>query len=65
MEEHGLKGAEKLPLGFTFSFPCAQDQLDVGRLIHWSKGFNASGVVGQDVVKLLKEACDRRGVSVI
>lgn len=61
MEENGLKGAQKLPLGFTFSFPCAQDRLDEGRLIHWTKGFNASGVVGQDVVKLLKEACERRG----
>uniref|UniRef100_A0A183V6K0 Phosphotransferase n=1 Tax=Toxocara canis TaxID=6265 RepID=A0A183V6K0_TOXCA len=61
MEENGLKGAEKLPLGFTFSFPCDQQRLDVGRLIHWSKGFSASGVPGQDVVKLLREACDRRG----
>ncbi|VDK19036.1 unnamed protein product [Anisakis simplex] len=63
MEENGLKGAEKLPLGFTFSFPVNQEGLDVGKLIHWSKGFNATGVQGQDVVKLLKEACARRGVS--
>ncbi|VDM46907.1 unnamed protein product [Toxocara canis] len=60
MEENGLKGARKLPLGFTFSFACAQEGLAVARLINWSKGFSASGVVGQDIVQLLREACERR-----
>uniref|UniRef100_A0A915BVI4 Phosphotransferase n=2 Tax=Parascaris univalens TaxID=6257 RepID=A0A915BVI4_PARUN len=60
MDENGLKGTQKLPLGFTFSFPCAQEGLAVARLINWSKGFSASGVVGQDIVELLREACDRR-----
>lgn len=32
-------------------------------LIHWTKGFNCSGVEGKDVVQLLKEAIHRRGVS--
>lgn len=32
-------------------------------LIRWTKGFNCSGVEGEDVVKLLKEAIHRRGVS--
>lgn len=31
-------------------------------LIRWTKGFKCSGVEGEDVVKLLKEAIDRRGV---
>lgn len=62
MEENGLKGTQKLPLGFTFSFPCAQEGLAVARLINWSKGFSASGVVGRDIVELLREACDRRHV---
>nr|XP_008172494.2 hexokinase-3 [Chrysemys picta bellii] len=49
-----------LPLGFTFSFPCQQTSLDQGVLLSWTKGFSASGCVGQDVVKLLREALKRR-----
>jgi len=52
---------ESLPLGFTFSFPCQQEGLTVGRLVKWTKGFKCSGVEGEDVVQLLKEAIDRRG----
>nr|CAB3253285.1 hexokinase-2-like [Phallusia mammillata] len=52
---------QKLPVGFTFSFPCKQEGLDHGTLITWTKGFTASGVVGQDIVKMLREAIDRRG----
>lgn len=77
----------KLPVGFTFSFPCKQEGLDhvnipnqldnnlpntftlyvcdlQGTLITWTKGFTASGVVGQDIVKMLREAIERRGVSI-
>ncbi|XP_029303983.1 hexokinase-2-like isoform X2 [Cottoperca gobio] len=57
-----LKG-QTLPLGFTFSFPCEQKEIDKSILIRWTKGFNCSGVVGKDVVLLLKEAINRRGVS--
>ena len=62
MHEHDLIG-QKLPLGFTFSFPCKQEGLAVGRLITWTKGFTCEGVQGEDVVKLLHEAIDRRDVS--
>ncbi|KAL3125666.1 hypothetical protein niasHT_002266 [Heterodera trifolii] len=61
MEEHKLTGRPKLPLGFTFSFPCEQHGLTSARLTNWTKGFKASGVVGEDVVQLLLEACQRRG----
>ncbi|KAI6199294.1 hypothetical protein M3Y96_00611700 [Aphelenchoides besseyi] len=61
MEDHQLKGATRLPLGFTFSFPCKQEGLTQARLLNWTKGFNASGVVGKDVVTMLREACKRRG----
>merc|ERR1719210_2809943 len=50
-----------LPLGFTFSFPCQQEGLAVGRLTNWTKGFKCEGVEGRDVVHLLREALDRRG----
>lgn len=60
MEEHDLKNNEKLPLGFTFSFPCRQEGLTRAKLISWTKGFSASGVEDRDVVTLLREACQRR-----
>lgn len=56
--------AERLPLGFTFSFPLQQLGLTKGLLVKWTKGFNCSDVVGKDVVQLLKDAIARRGVSV-
>uniref|UniRef100_A0A8C8A403 hexokinase n=1 Tax=Otus sunia TaxID=257818 RepID=A0A8C8A403_9STRI len=49
-----------LPLGFTFSFPCQQLGLDKAVLLSWTKGFSASGCVGQDVVHLLREAARRK-----
>ncbi|NXK63094.1 HXK3 protein, partial [Sylvietta virens] len=51
---------DKLPLGFTFSFPCQQVGLDKALLLTWTKGFSASGCVGQDVVQLLREAARRK-----
>ncbi|XP_071615005.1 hexokinase-3 isoform X1 [Heliangelus exortis] len=52
--------AQVLPLGFTFSFPCQQLGLDKAVLLNWTKGFNASGCVGEDVVRLLREAAQRK-----
>jgi hexokinase len=53
---------EILPLGFTFSFPLTQQGLTKGLLVRWTKGFNCSGVVDEDVVGLLEEAIARRNV---
>ncbi|NXI39610.1 HXK2 protein, partial [Galbula dea] len=49
-----------LPLGFTFSFPCQQLGLDKAVLLTWTKGFSASGCVGEDVVQLLRAAAQRK-----
>ena len=65
IKEHNVDSAEELPLGFTFSFPCRQIGLTKGLLESWTKGFKCSGVVGEDVVKMLKEALTRRGVSTL
>ncbi|NWZ72822.1 HXK3 protein, partial [Acrocephalus arundinaceus] len=54
------KPEERLPLGFVFPFTCQQTQLDKAELLSWSKGFNCSGVVGEDVVKLLQTAINRQ-----
>ncbi|XP_011170061.1 hexokinase type 2 isoform X2 [Solenopsis invicta] len=51
---------EVLPLGFTFSFPLTQFGLTEGHLVRWTKGFDCSGVIGQDVVALLEDAISRR-----
>jgi hexokinase len=56
-------GNERLPLGFTFSFPLIQKGLTKGILQQWTKGFDCSGCVGEDVVRLLKDALARRNVS--
>ena len=50
-----------LPLGFTFSFPCAQEGLAKAKLVKWTKGFSCSDVEGHDVVQKLQEAIQRRG----
>uniref|UniRef100_A0A4W6FY07 Hexokinase-3 n=1 Tax=Lates calcarifer TaxID=8187 RepID=A0A4W6FY07_LATCA len=55
----GMKNA-RLPLGFTFSFPCRQTSLDAGILVTWTKGFKATDCEGEDVVGLLREAIKRR-----
>lgn len=54
---------ETLHLGFTFSFPVEQTALGAGRLITWTKGFSASGAVGEDVVQLLQESLERKKVA--
>ncbi|XP_032088042.1 hexokinase-1-like [Thamnophis elegans] len=60
MEKQEIKD-KKLPVGFTFSFPCRQTKLDEGVLITWTKRFKASGVEGADVVNLLNKAIKKRG----
>lgn len=60
IKEHKLQ-TERLPLGFTFSFPLRQMGLTKGYLISWTKGFNCEGVVENDVVELLEDALKRRG----
>lgn len=53
-----FKEEEIFDLGFTFSFPVDQVGINRGTLIRWTKGFDISEVVGQDVCALLQEALD-------
>nr|XP_044993424.1 hexokinase HKDC1 isoform X2 [Jaculus jaculus] len=50
---------KKLPLGFTFSFPCRQTKLEEGVLLSWTKKFKARGVQDTDVVSRLRNAMQR------
>ncbi|XP_050302604.1 hexokinase type 2-like [Anthonomus grandis grandis] len=51
---------EKIPLGFTFSFPVTQVGLTKGILKKWTKGFKCDDVIGQDAVQYLIDAIKRR-----
>jgi hexokinase len=53
---------EERSLGFTFSFPVNQTAIAAGNLMYWTKGFNAKGVIGEDVVKLLGGAFTKEGM---
>lgn len=55
---------EELLLGFTFSFPVEQTAIDQGRLIKWTKGFDAEDAVGQEIVGLLQSCLNELGVKV-
>jgi len=49
--------------GFTFSFPMVQEGLKRGVLVTWTKSFACPDGVGEDAVKMLEDAIERRGVS--
>ena len=53
-----------LHLGLTFSFPVEQTALDSGTLLTWTKGFSAKNAQGNDVVKMLQDALDRKHLHV-
>lgn len=53
---------KRIRLGFTFSFPIEQTGVNSGVLLRWTKGFNARGAMGVDVVRLLNETLTKKGV---
>ncbi|QIW95814.1 hypothetical protein AMS68_001332 [Peltaster fructicola] len=53
-----------LPLGFTFSFPVTQEEIDHGVLQTWTKGFDVKGAEGHDVADLLRREINERGLPV-
>ena len=59
VKKHNI--TNKLPLGFTFSFPVDQTSLTSGTLKRWTMDYTASGTVGRDVIEMLKEAFARIG----
>ncbi|KAJ7283432.1 hypothetical protein C8J57DRAFT_1054460 [Mycena rebaudengoi] len=60
----GAQAPDVLPLGLTFSFPVEQTALDSGKILTWTKGFSAKHAIGNDVVKLLQDAFDRKHMHV-
>jgi hexokinase len=68
--EYASPNEENLPvqgdvhLGLTFSFPVEQTALGSGKILTWTKGFSAKNAIGNDVVKLLQDAFDRKRMNV-
>lgn len=56
----GVPPAAKIPLGFTFSYPATQNYIDEGILQRWTKGFDISGVEGENVVPMFEAALNAR-----
>ncbi|MDI1489899.1 MAG: hexokinase [Ramalina farinacea] len=63
-EVEDLEKIDKIPIGFTFSFPATQDYIDHGILQRWTKGFDIKGVEGKDVVPLFEAALAKRKLPV-
>ncbi|MEI8138830.1 MAG: hypothetical protein WCI03_03070 [bacterium] len=61
LKDHAFTG--EYGLGYTFSFPVKLLGIDEGILMKWTKDFSASGVVGQKVVTLQRQALVRKGVN--
>ncbi len=59
-----LEQVGNIQLGFTFSFPVTQDYIDNGVLQRWTKGFDISGVEGEDVTPMFEAALARRKLPV-
>ena len=59
-EVENLEKLDKIPLGFTFSFPATKNYIDNGILQLWTKGFDISGVEGKDVAPLFEAALAKR-----
>jgi hexokinase len=49
-------------IGFCFSFACEQTSLGDGKLLLWTKSFRGTGLIGNDVVSVLKSAFNARGI---
>lgn len=52
----------KIPLGFTFSYPATQDRIDHAVLQRWTKGFDIDGVEGHDAAAQLREKIEERNL---
>lgn len=59
-DHHEDKDLAHMPLGFTFSYPTAQNYIDHGVLQRWTKGYDIRGVEREDVVPQLEVALKKR-----
>lgn len=52
----------RMPLGFTFSYPATQARIDHAVLKTWTKGFDIAGVEDNDVAEQLREKIESRNL---
>lgn len=60
--QNGQSTEFKPIIGFCFSFACEQTSLGDGKLLLWTKSFRGTGLIGEDVVSVLKSAFAARGI---
>ncbi|KAH3662457.1 hypothetical protein OGAPHI_005709 [Ogataea philodendri] len=60
----GIPTGKLFPLGFTFSYPASQNSITEGVLQRWTKGFDIPNVEGHDVVPLLMEQVEKKGLPI-
>ena len=65
LKENNMDRKKIYDLAFTFSFPVKQTNIAAGKLMVWTKGFTAKGVVGEDIIILLNEALARKNIGCI
>ncbi|ODQ66028.1 hypothetical protein NADFUDRAFT_51298 [Nadsonia fulvescens var. elongata DSM 6958] len=51
-------------MGFTFSFPVFQTDINRGKLIRWTKGFDIKDAVDKDICELFQHHLDVRNIPV-
>jgi len=63
VENNNIDSKAEMKFGLTWSFPVKQTGVASGICDPWTKGWDISGVVGQDPVLLLKEALTAENVN--
>ncbi len=56
---------DRVVIGFCYSFACRQDNLDHGEQILWTKRFRGKGLLGKDVVQVLRDEFKKRNIDAV
>jgi len=61
--EYGKSSQSVIEIGYTFSFPILQTNINRGVLKQWTKGFSCTGAVGKDPAILLQDSFRRKNLN--
>lgn len=53
---------DRVVIGFCYSFACRQDNLDHGEQLLWTKRFRGKGLLGKNVVQVLRDEFERKNI---
>lgn len=62
LDENRIGSSREVRMSVTWSFPIEQTAIDAGRHKEWTKGWSVPGVVGKDIVGLVRAALARNGL---